>query len=77
MTVDDLMVFIIDNLDIMRNEIFARHGQIFQTARYRDYFNAQAWYKGTLNDATGLLSEIERQNVEQIKTVQEIIRNSN
>ena len=74
---DELIVFIIDNLDIMRNEIFARHGQIFKSARFRDYFNAQPWYKGTVADASGLLSEIERQNVAQIVAVEHIIRNAN
>ena len=77
MTRSELMVFIIDKLDNMRNEIFARHGQIFKTARYNDYFNAQPWYKGTVDDATGLLSEIERLNVEQIKAVEAIFKNSN
>ena len=42
MTVDELMVFIIDNLDVMRNEIFARHGHIFKSDRFNDYFNAQS-----------------------------------
>ena len=77
MTIDELMVFIIDNLDIMRNEIFARHGHIFKSARYNDYFNAQPWYKGSIDDATNLLSEIEQLNVEQIKAIQEIIKNAN
>jgi hypothetical protein len=31
-------------LDLIRNEIFARHGYIFQTSKYRDYFNDQSWY---------------------------------
>lgn len=31
-------------LDLIRNEIFARHGYIFQTSEYRDYFNGQPWY---------------------------------
>ncbi|MCH8507040.1 MAG: YARHG domain-containing protein [Ectothiorhodospiraceae bacterium] len=31
-------------LDLIRNEIFARHGYIFQMSKYRDYFNGQPWY---------------------------------
>ena len=77
MSRDELFVFIIDNLDIMRNEIFARHGHIFKAERFADYFNTQPWYNGTVDDATELLSEIEQQNVEQIKAVQEIIANTN
>jgi len=77
MTRGELILFTNDELDIMRNEIFARHGHIFKTARYRDYFNTQSWYKATVNDATSNLSEIERLNVEQIKAVQDIIKNAN
>ena len=77
MTRGELMHFTLDERDIMRNEIFARHGHIFKTARYRDYFNVQSWYKGTVNDATNLLSEIERLNVEQIIAVQEIVKKAN
>ena len=77
MTHGELILFTNNELDIMRNEIFARHGHIFKTTRYSDYFNAQPWYKGTVNDATSLLTEIEQANVEQIKTVQEMIRNAN
>lgn len=31
-------------LDLIRNEIFARNGYIFQILEYRDYFNDQSWY---------------------------------
>ena len=71
------MLFTSDELDIMRNEIFARHGHIFKTARFRNYFDAASWYKATVNDATGLLSETERLIIEQIVTVQQIIKNAN
>ena len=77
MTHGELMLFTSDELDIMRNEIFARHGHIFKTTRYRDHFDDSPWYKATVNDATNLLSEIEQLNVEQIVTVQQIIKNAN
>ncbi len=31
-------------LRILRNEIFARHGQAFESQDLRDYFNKQRWY---------------------------------
>jgi len=77
MTTGELKIYTHNELDIMRNEIYARHGHIFKTARYRDYFNAQPWYKGTVNEAGNLLSEIEQLNVAQIKAAQEIIKNAN
>jgi hypothetical protein len=54
-------------LKIMRNEIFARHGYIFQTRDMSDYFNAQNWYRPLFNDVSSKLSEIERTNVKFIK----------
>ena len=77
MTCKELLVFPLGQLDLMRNEIFARHGLIFKTARYRDYFGAQPWYRGTVSEASSLLSEIERLNIEQIMATQHIIRNAN
>lgn len=32
------------DLKIMRNEIFARHGYIFQTDEMRNYFSGKSWY---------------------------------
>jgi len=50
-------------LRIMRNEIFARHGHIFQSQDLRDHFSAMDWYNPRFNDVTHLLNDIERQNV--------------
>jgi hypothetical protein len=33
-----------DQLALARNEIFARHGYVFQTQKYADYFNSKSWY---------------------------------
>ena len=77
LTRGELIVFTNDELDIMRNEIFARHGHIFKTDRYRNYFNAQSWYSGLFEDATNRLSEIEKLNIEQIKAVQEYLKKAN
>ncbi len=35
------------DLAILRNEIFARHGRIFTTPKYRDYFAQKTWYHPT------------------------------
>ena len=77
MTRGELQLFTLNELDIMRKEIFARYGHIFKTDRYNDHFNAQPWYKGTVEDASGLISEIERLNIEQIIAVQQRIRTAN
>ncbi len=54
-------------LRVMRNEIFARHGYIFQSADLRNHFNKQPWYYPAYNDVTGMLSNVEKYNVDFIK----------
>jgi uncharacterized phage infection (PIP) family protein YhgE len=54
-------------LRVMRNEIFARHGYIFQSSDLRKYFSRQTWYDAQYNDVTNVLSEIEKYNVNYIK----------
>ena len=58
-------------LKIMRNEIFARHGFIFQTPDMADYFSRQSWYRGTTRDVTKQLTGIERANLIIIKSYEE------
>lgn len=55
------------DLIIMRNEIFARHGYIFQTPEMKSYFATQSWYNGQYNDVTSMLTDIEKQNIDLIK----------
>lgn len=52
-------------LRIMRNEIYARHGYIFDSADLRDYFMSQYWYYPLTKSVN--LSAIEKYNVEFIK----------
>ncbi len=53
-------------LQLMRNEIFARHGFIFSNSRLQEYFAAQAWYEPRHRDVFSLLSGVERANVRLI-----------
>lgn len=63
------------DLVVMRNEIYARHGWVFQRADLRDYFGQQPWYRprGTpANRETanrlvqGRLTPLERRNIKTI-----------
>ena len=57
-------------LRIMRNDIMARHGYVFQSKDLRDHFAKQPWYKpGTDNNAIRL-STIEQLNVELIQSLE-------
>lgn len=55
---------------LARNEIFARHGRIFNNAAIREYFESQSWYHGTIPadqfDFNKELSYIEQKNIETI-----------
>ena len=58
-------------LRIMRNYIFARHGYIFKQKKMINYFSNQRWYVKSKNKVTtDDLSEIEYANVMLIKKVE-------
>ena len=55
-------------LKLMRNEIFARYGYRFEPNGIMDqYFSDKAWYQPQFEDVTPFLTDIEIQNVNQIK----------
>lgn len=54
-------------LQVMRNEIFARHGYIFKTDDMRGYFSRQSWYRPRAADVSGELSAVEKSNAQTIK----------
>lgn len=55
-------------LSIMRNEIFARHGYIFQVNQdLKRHFESQSWYNPQYYDVNYMLSRIERDNIDLIK----------
>ncbi|MGF1626744.1 MAG: YARHG domain-containing protein, partial [Alphaproteobacteria bacterium] len=56
-------------LRIARNEIYARHGYIFQNAELQAWFSAQPWYTPISRQVT--LSRIEEQNVALLRAVEE------
>ena len=67
LTDDDLAGMNKDELGILRNEIFARHGHVFKTDKMKKYFNPKEWYNALIDDATPLLNAIEKKNVDFIK----------
>ncbi|MCB0846799.1 MAG: YARHG domain-containing protein [Bacteroidetes bacterium] len=56
------------DLGIMRNEIFARYGYIFQSGgKMEAYFKQQDWYFSASKDVNDALTEIEKQNIQMIR----------
>lgn len=73
LTPDDLKHRTKQELKLMRNEIYARHGYTFQTPELQSYFHKQKWYE-PLHDNEAVvkaLTAIERKNVRLIKTYEE------
>lgn len=56
-----------EELRIMRNEIYARHGYGFKLADMREHFDKIDWYMPVAVDITNKLSKIETKNAELIK----------
>lgn len=70
LTEADLSGLTHEELCFARNEIFARHGRIFQTPEIAAYFNSKSWYHGTVsasNFSTSVFNEYERANIALIK----------
>lgn len=54
---------------IARNEIYARHGRMFQDEQLQGYFDTCSWYRGTTapeNFSDTVLNEIEKANLQTI-----------
>ncbi len=64
LTEKDLFHLSIYNIDVARNEIYARHGYVFKNQTYTDIFTGKPWYKRNPKFKESDLSSIERKNVE-------------
>lgn len=71
LTIADLQGLTLDQLEIARNEIYARHGYQFQQQKMIDYFSNQSWYsRSQYKITTDDLSEVEYANVVLIQQVE-------
>jgi YARHG domain len=63
-----------EDLRVLRNEIYARHGRIFSAPKSKDlqkYFEAQPWYKANPDFKDDQLTEVEFRNISIIKAAEE------
>ena len=73
-TLQDLSILDSYGLKITRNEIFARHGRMFNDQELQVYFKRQQWYVPQIaaNDFdTSCLNEVEKYNVNIISVYEE------
>lgn len=69
----DLDGMTLDQLRVARNEIYARHGRMFDSEDLQDYFNRQPWYIGSVAPKDfdeDVLNSYEKANLEVIKAVE-------
>jgi hypothetical protein len=60
-----------EDLRVLRNEIYARHGRVFKDKELQKYFDSQAWYKPNPDFKDDQLSEIEVGNLAKIREAEE------
>lgn len=60
-----------EDVELLRNEIYARHGYIFKEKRFEEYFSATDWYmpNGSFNE--GMFNDIEKKNIATILKYEE------
>jgi hypothetical protein len=56
-----------NELATMRNEIYAAHGFIFKTDKWKKHFENKLWYEPIHDNIDQLLSPLEKANIELIK----------
>lgn len=72
LTDEELAPYSYDQLELAKNEIYARHGRQFVTQRIADYFNSKTWYQGTIDPETfdaqqdSVFNEYEIANIQKI-----------
>ena len=62
----------IEDLRVLRNEIYARHGRVFKDAKLQKTFAEMSWYKPDPNFKDEMLSEVEVKNLASIKQAEEM-----
>jgi hypothetical protein len=54
-------------LRVMRNEVYAHHGRVFQDTDLHDYFSKKPWYRQNPAYSDGLLTDVDKENVRVIQ----------
>ncbi len=70
LTESDLAGMSKSELQLARNEIFARHGRRFESASLQEYFDSCTWYNGTIDPANfdgSVLNDYEDKNAQLLR----------
>ncbi len=63
----------VEDLQAMRNEIYARHGYKFKQKKWQQYFAKEAWYQARQDEVESLLSPLEKQNAQFLLDYQKVV----
>lgn len=72
LTDEELANYSSTELELAKNEIYARHGRQFVTERIAQYFESKSWYQGTVDPETfdaqqdAIFNEVEMANIAKI-----------
>ncbi|MBV9241140.1 MAG: YARHG domain-containing protein [Acidobacteria bacterium] len=66
LTDDTLGAMFAEDLRVLRNEVYARHGRIFKDPKLQKYFESQAWYKPNPDFKDDQLNQVESDNLKKI-----------
>jgi hypothetical protein len=66
LTDDTLGGMFAEDLRVLRNEVYARHGRVFKDPKLQKYFESQAWYKPNPDFKDDQLNEVESANLKKI-----------
>jgi hypothetical protein len=72
-TEDQLYDFSKEEVALIRNEIFARHGYVFKNPKYKEYFGSKSWYQPNKNFSDKVFNAIEKANIETIKRYEKMM----
>lgn len=70
-TAEMLEGLFVEDLRVLRNEIYARRGRVFKDPELQKYFAAQPWYQPNPDFKDEMLSETESKNLAVIREVEQ------
>lgn len=66
-----------EEMDLMRNEIFAEYGFIFKSPKWKEYFKDMPWYTPRYDKVDDQLTEIDKYNIQFILDYQRTFKDEN
>ncbi|WP_338393367.1 YARHG domain-containing protein [Fulvitalea axinellae] len=70
LTEKELRLYSKEELQIMRNEIFARYDYDFKTEKMQEYFDRMGWHVPNYSNVNDLLTELEIRNINLIRSLE-------